>query len=100
MSTVLGMPYIFEDTTGNVFDSNFTEFHQRMSFSVRCTMRTTERTVVMIYNASGPSGRSGLMVPFACLDFGANNALGTVKIGEREPVEMEMEKYLVKVSRK
>ncbi len=40
------------------------------------------------------------MVPFACLDFGANNALGTVKIGEREPVEMEMEKYLVKVSRK
>ncbi|KAI0088092.1 hypothetical protein BDY19DRAFT_209473 [Irpex rosettiformis] len=97
MSTVYGMPFHLEDTTGNVFDSSFTDLYQRMSFTVRATMRSPERTAVMVHNASSGAGHGGLMVPVASFDFGANNALGTVKIGHGEI--MEIEKYLVKVSR-
>lgn len=77
------MPYHLEDTTGNLSDSTFTDLHQRLSFSVRTTMRSADRTVIMIHNLPSEMGHSGLMVPAACLDFGANNALGTVKIWPR-----------------
>ena len=92
------MPFQLEDTTGSIFDSTFADLYQRKSFSIRTTMRTTDRTVVMVYNASSNTSRGGLMVPIACLDFGADNALGTVKIGNGQNVEMQG--YLARVSRK
>ena len=98
MSLTYGMPYHLEDTTGNLSDSTFTDLHQRLSFSVRTTMRSADRTVIMIHNLPSEMGHSGLMVPAACLDFGANNALGTVKIGQGQTVEMDQ--YLSRVSRK
>lgn len=101
MSGTYGMPYLLEDTTGNITDSNFVDIYQRMSFSIRCTMRNADRSAYMIYDASSASsraGRGGLMVPVACLDFGANGALGTVKIHQGENIEMD--RYLSKVSRK
>ncbi|KAI0694260.1 hypothetical protein BC835DRAFT_1406469 [Cytidiella melzeri] len=98
MSVAYGLPFNLEDTTGNITDSNFTDFYQRMSFSVRTTMRTPDRSALMIYNASSTSaGRGGLMVPVACLEFQGNNGLGTIKIGSGENIEME--KYLARVSR-
>jgi hypothetical protein len=100
MSTTYGIPFHLEDSTGNIHDSNFTDLYERMSFTVRTTMRTEDRSAIMVYNASASShaGRGGLMVPIACLDFGANDALGTVKIGQGESVEME--RFLSRLSRK
>lgn len=93
------MPYHLEDTTGNITDSNFVDLYQRMSFSVRRTMHTTERSVLMIYDASSSSraGRGGLMLPVVCIEFGGNNALRTIKIGQGEPVDIE--RYLCRISR-
>lgn len=101
MSGTYGMPYLFEDTTGNTTDSNFIDIYQRMSFSIRCTMSNADRSAYMIYDASSASsraGRGGLMVPVACLEFGAGGVLGTVKIRQGDNVEMD--KYLSKVARK
>ena len=102
MSASFGVPYTLEDTTGNITDSNFNDILHRMSFSIRCTMRNPDRSAYMIYDASSANsrsaGRGGLMVPVACLDFGANGALGTVKI--RQGDNIEMDRYLAKVSRK
>lgn len=101
MSTAYGMPYLLEDTTGNITDSSFADIFQRMSFNIRCTMRNSDRSAYMIYDVSAAStraGRGGLMVPVACLGFGANGALGTVKIRQGETIEMDA--YLSKVSRK
>ncbi|KAI0338266.1 hypothetical protein BDW22DRAFT_805162 [Trametopsis cervina] len=99
MSATYGMPYHLEDTTGSITDSNFTDLHQRLSFTIRTTMRTADRSALMIYDASSSSraGRGGLMVPVACLDFGANNALGTIKIGQGDNIEMET--FLARVNR-
>lgn len=100
-TSVVGLPFMLQDSTGNITESNFVDLYSRMSFSIRCTMRNADRCAYMIYDASSSSshaGRAGLMVPVACLDFAANGALGTVKIRQEENIDME--RYLSKVSRK
>lgn len=76
------------------------DLYNRMRFSIRCTLRSTEHTAYMVYDLStdSSSSRGGLLVPIACLDFGANHALGTVKIGEKEHVQMNQ--FLSRVSRR
>lgn len=91
------MPYFLEDQTGELTGSEYVDIHNRLRFSLRCTLRDAQHTAYMIYDMSARDGsRNGLLVPVACLDFGANHALGTVKIGERPHVQMHQ--YLAKVS--
>ncbi|KAJ3554352.1 hypothetical protein NM688_g3154 [Phlebia brevispora] len=96
MSTTYGMSFIFEQE-GNSQDCTFTDINNRMSFRIRCTLRNAEQTAYMIYDGNAPIGRGGTTVPVACLNFGVNHALGTVKIGQREFIKMD--EYLARVSR-
>lgn len=102
MSATYGMPFLLEDTTGTILDSTFTDIYSRMSYSIRCTMRNSDRSAYMIYDVgAGKGGRGGLMVPAACLEFvyqGGVEVLGSVKIGSGASVEMD--KWLHRVSRK
>ncbi|PSS38008.1 hypothetical protein PHLCEN_2v148 [Hermanssonia centrifuga] len=93
------MPYIFEDLTGELTGSEFVDLNGRLYFRLHCTLRTPERAAYMIYDMTSTqrAGRGGVMVPVACLDFGANNALGTVSI--RQGPYIEMERYLSRVAR-
>ena len=97
MNTTYAMSYILEEQ-GNAREADFTDIYNRLCFRVRCTLSTAEHTAYMIYDANAPTGRGGTTVPLACLNFGANHALGTVKIGQKEFVDMD--KYLVRVSRR
>ena len=97
MTTKFGMPIFLEDKTGDLAGSEFTDIYNRARLVLRCTQRTTARTAYMIYDlAERADPRSGLPVPAACLDFGASNALGNVKIRAGEYVPMAQ--YLGKLS--
>ncbi|KAF7790069.1 hypothetical protein EIP86_001019 [Pleurotus ostreatoroseus] len=96
MTTTYGVSFIFEES-GNTQDRTFTDMYNRMSFRVRCTMRNADQTAYMVYDSNAPVGRGGTTSPVACLCFGANHALGTVKVGERDFVNMDS--YLSRVTR-
>ncbi|OCH89060.1 hypothetical protein OBBRIDRAFT_42684 [Obba rivulosa] len=97
MSTKFGMPIFLEDKTGDIAGSEFTDIYNRARLVLRCTLRNAARAAYMVYDLSERvDSRSGLPVPAACLDFGANNALGSVKIRGGEYVPMSQ--YLSKLS--
>ncbi|TFK53810.1 hypothetical protein OE88DRAFT_1284268 [Heliocybe sulcata] len=89
-----GLPYFLEDKTGSLSGSEYVDIHDRMRLSIRCTVRDSQRCAFMIYNISPSVG--GLLKPGAALDFGPNNALGTVAIGSGSHIPMS--RYLMKVS--
>lgn len=92
MSTSFGIHLLLVDKAPtNLTDSEFVDIHERMRLRVRCTLRSPDRTAVMIY-------RSGMSAPLACLEFNAANSLGTVKVAGKDPVPMN--DYLPRVSRR
>ncbi|KAF7378220.1 hypothetical protein MSAN_00246800 [Mycena sanguinolenta] len=91
--TRYGIPYIFEDTTGRLTGSDFIDIHDRLRFTVRCTAHDTCHTAYMIYNTSPTVFQSAIPKPVVALDFGANNALGTISFTSNP---MPMRKYLTK----
>ena len=63
-----------------------------MRLSLRCTLRDVSHTAYMIYDLSSRPNTYG--APLACLEFGPNHALGTIKIANGESVNMNQ--YLAK----
>ena len=101
MSTTLGMPFFLEDHSGDLENSEFNDLYSRMRFSLRKTsVEDAAQTTLMVYDLSSPSvsSRNDLRVPIACLTFGAEHALGTVKIYNASTISMEQ--YLSRVGRK
>ncbi|GBE80294.1 hypothetical protein SCP_0300090 [Sparassis crispa] len=97
MATVYGVPYFLEDQSGDLAGSEFVDLYKRISLTVRCTLRSDTHTAYMVYDMTSRGvNRGGLLVPLACLDFGAGHALGTIKVGEKEAVNMS--DYLTKLS--
>lgn len=90
--TSCGLPFFLEDQTGELTGTEFVDLYNRMRLSLRCTLRDASHTAYMIYDLS--SRPNAFSSPLACLDFGAHNALGTVKIRNGENVSMGQ--YLVK----
>ncbi|OBZ70750.1 hypothetical protein A0H81_09312 [Grifola frondosa] len=93
------MPYFLEDSTGELTGSEFVDLYNRMHLSLKCTLRDAHHIAYVIYDSLScrtSPGRGGLLVPLASLDFGANNALGTIKIGDGEHVNMN--EHLAKTS--
>ncbi|TBU24641.1 hypothetical protein BD311DRAFT_766116 [Dichomitus squalens] len=87
--TNFGLPYFLEDTTGKLTGSDFVDLHNRMHLSLKQTLRDAHHTAYVIYDLSSrSSGRGGLLVPLASLDFGPQNALGSIKIADGEHVPM------------
>jgi len=80
---VYGFPFFLEDKTGELTGSDFVDLHDRMRFSLRCTMQDANRTVYMIYDTSNGAGAVGARVrePAAVLEYGPGGALGFVTIG-------------------
>ncbi|KAJ6528517.1 hypothetical protein B0H19DRAFT_536248 [Mycena capillaripes] len=91
--TRYGMPYILEDTTGRLTGSELIDIHERLRFTIRCTARDVCHTSFMVYNSSPAVFQSAFPKPLVALDFGANNALGTISFAS---VPMPMRKYLTK----
>ncbi|KAI0633500.1 hypothetical protein C8Q77DRAFT_1157705 [Trametes polyzona] len=95
--TNFGMPYFLEDTTGRITGSEFVDLHNRMHLSLKQTLLDAHHAAYVIYDLSSRqsgASRGGLLVPLATLDFAANNALGTIKIGDGEHIQMGQ--YLTK----
>ena len=90
--TSCGLPFFLEDQTGELTGSEFVDLYNRMRLSLRCTLRDVSHTAFMIYDLSSRPNTYG--APLACLEFGANHALGTVKIANGESVNMNQ--YLAK----
>ncbi|CAL1706059.1 unnamed protein product [Somion occarium] len=99
MSTTFGMPFFLEDQSGDIENSEFNDIYNRMRFSLRRTDNGSQHPVLMVYDmtSTSASSRSDLRVPIACLSFGANNALGTVKI--QDGAHVDMNQYLGRVGR-
>lgn len=95
--TTFGMPLFLEDRGGRLTASEFVDIYDRARFSLRCTHSDSTHAAYTIYNMleHETSTRTGMAVPDAVLDFGANHALGSVKIGRGESVPMNQ--YLSKV---
>lgn len=93
MATKYGMSFILaedENTRGREYTDVVAK---RIYLQIRCTQRTEEQIVYMIYDGQAPlTGRGGTTTPLACLNFRANHALGTISIGQGAYVEMD--KYL------
>jgi hypothetical protein len=89
------MPYILEDTTGNLGGSNFIDIHDRLRLTVRCTARDSCHTSYMIYNTHPSGFQSAIPKPLVGLDFERDNALGTISFSS---VGMPMRKYLTKAT--
>ncbi|KAK0185284.1 hypothetical protein F5146DRAFT_201773 [Armillaria mellea] len=94
--TLYGMPIFLEDKSGRLTGSEFIDIHDRMRFSYRCTARDSVHTAYMIYNLSAMVYQGSCPRAVVALDFGPNNALGTVSFSSRESVPMK--KYLPKIS--
>ncbi|KAI0731622.1 hypothetical protein C8Q72DRAFT_213201 [Fomitopsis betulina] len=90
--TSCGLPFFLEDQTGELTGSEFVDLYNRMRLSLRCTLRDVSHTAYMIYELSSRPNAHG--APLACLEFGPNHALGTVKIAHGETVSMAQ--YLAK----
>lgn len=88
--TSFGLPYFLEDTTGQTTGSDFVDLHNRMHLNIKQTLRDAHHAAYVIYDLSArsSSGRGGLLVPLATLDFAAHNALGTIKIGDSDHIPM------------
>ncbi|ETW81206.1 hypothetical protein HETIRDRAFT_419117 [Heterobasidion irregulare TC 32-1] len=95
MLPTLGMPYFLEDKSGTLLGSEFVDVNDRMRLGFRCTLRDVHRTAYMIYDLTMPS-QGAYSFPVATLDYGANNALGTVIFSGRG--SMPMSQYLSKMS--
>ena len=77
------------DLTGKLSGSDFVDLHNRMHLSLKQTLRDAHHTAYVIYDLSSRSGgRGGLLVPLATLDFGPQNALGSIKIADGEHIPM------------
>jgi hypothetical protein len=92
--TSYGMPYFLEDKSGNLTGSEFTDIHDRMRLSLRCTVSDAMHTAYMIFDKSSTTTCHGYSL--LALDFGPDNALGTVSFGAG--THMPMKQYLVKSS--
>jgi hypothetical protein len=90
MSARYGLPYIFEDKTGDIRGSEYDEVHERMRLCIRCTRRCDTQTAYMLSSGNESMARIGLC-------FGPNNALGTISIGQSGE-QIQMDDYLSKVS--
>ncbi|THH31410.1 hypothetical protein EUX98_g2786 [Antrodiella citrinella] len=91
MSTTFGIDLLLNDKSpNNLTDSEFVDMYERLRLRVHCTLRSSDRTVIMVY-------KSSVHAPIACLEFGAEHALGTVKVAGQESVPMN--DYLTRVSR-
>ncbi|KAJ7465737.1 hypothetical protein B0H11DRAFT_2049103 [Mycena galericulata] len=95
MSTRYGMPFILEDSTGRLTGSEFIDIHDRLHLTVRCTARDSCHTSYMIYNTTPTVFQSAIPKPLVGLDFGPNNALGTISFSS---APKPMNKYLPKAS--
>ncbi|KAJ7768978.1 hypothetical protein B0H16DRAFT_1518805 [Mycena metata] len=91
--TSYGMPYILEDRSGRLTGTEFVDIHERLHFTIRCTARDAWHTTFMIYNTNPNVFQSAIPKPLVGLNFGANNALGTISFSS---VPMPMQKYLTK----
>ncbi|KAJ7479172.1 hypothetical protein FB451DRAFT_1032148 [Mycena latifolia] len=76
--TRYGLPYILEDTTGNLTGSEFIDIHERLRLAVRCTARDTCHTAYMIFDTTPSTFQPTIPRALAALDFGRDNSLGTV----------------------
>ncbi|KAJ7452209.1 hypothetical protein FB451DRAFT_1100789 [Mycena latifolia] len=91
--THYGLPYILEDTTGNLTGSEFVDIHDRLRLTVRCTARDAYHTAYMIFDTTPSAFQPTIPRALAALDFGRDNSLGTVSFAG---VGMPMRKYLTR----
>ncbi|KAH8115628.1 hypothetical protein DFH11DRAFT_1543106 [Phellopilus nigrolimitatus] len=88
-----GVPYILEDRTGDLGNTEFDELYDRMFFGVSCTLDTPGRTrgaaTLKIYELGSRSSTRGFSTahfgrdPAVIIDFGPGAALGTILFVEQ-----------------
>jgi hypothetical protein len=93
--TYYGQDYMLEDKSGRLTGSDFEDVHDRVRLSLKCTQKAQTHAVYMIYDRSR-SAVFNYNTPLAVLDFGPNDALGTVSFKPGD--HMPMKQYLSKVS--
>lgn len=103
--TTFGIPYLLEDRTGDVLNTEFDELYDRMFFGVSVSASpasppsSSSRTIKIfeLGSRSGPSPRAGAYNfgrdPVVVLDFAPNGSLGTV-LFVRQGVSMPMDQWM------
>jgi hypothetical protein len=84
------LPIFLEDQTGLLTGSVFVDLYDRQKISYLCLSDVSD-TTYGIFNRSSPGLR-----PDIILEFGANNSLGTIKLGKSDAIAMD--DYLPRVS--
>lgn len=92
MTTSFGLHLLLNDRTpSDLTDTEYADIYDRMRLRVHCTLRSSDRTVIMVY-------KSGVSAPIGCLEFGAGHALGTVKVAGKDAIPMN--DFLTRVTRR
>lgn len=90
------MAYFLEDKSGQLTGSEFVDLNDRMRFNFRRTANDASHTAYMIYDTSPGTPTASSTTPLVALDYGPNNALGTISFASDN--SMQMKKYLSKTS--
>jgi len=90
MALRYGLPIFLEDKTGRLSGSDFVDLYDRMRLLYRRISRDSARTTYGIFT------NSDYHTPVITLEFGADNSLGSVRVGRSN--NMVMDNYLSRVT--
>lgn len=95
MALRYGLPLFLEDKTGRLTGSEFIDLYDRMKLMYRRLSRDPTCTDYGVFDITY-GGYEAYDVPKITLKFGADNSLGTIKVGRNDPIAMET--YLPRVT--
>lgn len=90
MTLRYGLPLFLEDQSGRLTGSEFVDLYNRKKLIYRCISRDSTRTTYGIFD------NSVSRPPKITLEFGADNSLGTIRVGHSNAIAMET--YLPRVT--
>lgn len=96
--TNYGIPYIFEDKTGCLSGSEFSELHDRMYLYLKSVKNSPSHSAYIVYEwLNGASLNPMHHESSIGLDFGPGGALGTITVGTKGK-HVPMNQFLAKTS--
>ena len=90
----LGLPFVFEDSTGSLSQTTLSDIYGRVSVNFDLSLSRPDRSVTMIRILS--DALTDVLCPNAILEFGRAGALGSITYPPNQPLFMDS--YLRKSS--
>lgn len=98
MTTVYGIPLFFEDKTGKISGTDFTDIYDRSPFLRLTQVSQSDRFLRLIHELGSTSSRGGYSEAAVTMEFGTDYSLGNIYFGRSSSRAMPMDRYLRRLS--